>query len=91
MVQLTRHLWRIFRDREAYLLEVRVRQSEEGWLEVLNARFGFDDAAFRSAGRQESLHRLRRKEEEVSEEVEAEKDGIVYVKYVFCANTSKQG
>jgi succinyl-CoA synthetase alpha subunit len=28
------------------------------------------------------VHRLRNKEEEVPEEVEAEKDGIVYVKYV---------
>lgn len=83
MTNLVNHLWQIFRGKEAYLLEVRLRRTEEGGLEVLDARFGFDDAAFRSSGRQEDVHKLRRKEEEVSEEVEAEKDGIVYVKYVF--------
>lgn len=83
VVKLARHLWSIFLHQEAYLLQVRVRQSPTGRLEVLNARFGFDDAAFRSSGRQENVHQLRNKKEEVPEEVEAEKDGIVYVKYVF--------
>lgn len=83
MTNLVNYLWQIFRGKEAYLLEVRLRRTEERGLEVLDARFGFDDAAFRSSGRQEDVHKLRRKEEEVSEEVEAEKDGIVYVKYVF--------
>lgn len=83
VLKLARHLWGIFLHQEAYLLEVRVRRSQAGRLEVLDARFGFDDAAFRSSGRQESVHQLRNKNEEVPEEVEAEKDGIVYVKYVF--------
>lgn len=82
VVKLARHLWSIFLHQEAYLLEARVRQSQTGGLEVLDARFGFDDAAFRSSGRQEDVHKLRNKKDEVPEEVEAEKDGIVYVKYV---------
>lgn len=64
--------------------------SVDGKLEVYDARFGFDDAAYRSAGRQEEVHQLRDKEEEVPEEVVAEKDGIVYIKYVppFSSSTS---
>src|SRR6202043_367521 len=44
------------------------------------ARFGFDDAAFRSAERQVDIHGLRCVEDEMSEEAEAERDGIVYIK-----------
>lgn len=62
------------------MLETRVGVSPEGGLEVYDAGFGLDDAAFRSSGRQEDVQRLRNREEEVWEEVEAEKDGIVYVK-----------
>lgn len=81
LAELMQALWGIFKEKEAYLLEVRVNLSH-GEMQVRGARFGFDDAAFRSSGRQEDLHRLRDKEKEVPEEVEAEKDGIVYVKYV---------
>ncbi|PKX94286.1 putative succinyl-CoA synthetase subunit alpha [Aspergillus novofumigatus IBT 16806] len=81
LAELTQALWEIFKEKEAYLLEVRANFNH-GEMQVRGARFGFDDAAFRSSGRQEDVHRLRNKEEEVPEEVEAEKDGIVYVKYV---------
>lgn len=83
LAHLVQALWQIFKDKEAYLLEVRANPSTQGTLEVRGARFGFDDAAFRSSGRQEEVHKLRRPAEEVPEEVEAEKDGIVYVKYVI--------
>ena len=89
LVALTQGLWKIFREKEAFSLEVKVHPSADGKLEIYDARFGFDDAAYRSAGRQEEVHKLRNKEEEVPEEVVAEKDGIVYVKYVppvFCIN-----
>ncbi|KAB8271801.1 succinyl-CoA synthetase-like protein [Aspergillus minisclerotigenes] len=79
LAELVQALWQIFKEKEAYLLEVRVNPSTEG-LEVRGARFGFDDAAFRSSGRQKEVHSLRNPAEEVHEEVEAEKDGIVYVK-----------
>ena len=75
-------LWEIFKEKEAFVLECGVTVSVEGNVTVCRARFGFDDAAYRSSGRQEDIHRLRNKAEEVPEEVEAEKDGIVYVKYV---------
>lgn len=78
---LVQALWEIFREKEAFVLETRVGLSTEGDLEVHGAHFGFDDAAYRSSGRQEDIHSLRNKAEEVPEEVEAEKDGIVYIKY----------
>ena len=40
----------------------------------------FDDSAFKSGKRQEDVFALRQKEKEQPEEVEAEKDGIVFVK-----------
>lgn len=79
---LVQALWKIFKEKEAFMLETRVGTSADGNLEVHGARFGFDDAAFRSSKRQEEIHSLRNTAEEVPEEVEAEKDGIVYVKYV---------
>ncbi|TQB68111.1 hypothetical protein MPDQ_004016 [Monascus purpureus] len=80
LASLIDSVWQIFKEKEAFLLETRVNVSPEGKLEVRGARFGFDDAAFRSSGRHGDVHRLRDKAEEVWEEVEAEKDGIVYVK-----------
>lgn len=82
LIGLAQALWRIFWKCEAFLLEIRASHSGFSGLVVHDARFGFDDAAFRSAGRQETVHQLRNTEEEVPEEVEAEKDGIVYVKCV---------
>lgn len=81
LASLVQALWEIFKEKEAFVLETRIGLSTEGNLEVHGARFGFDDAAYRSSGRQEDIHRLRNKAEEVAEEIEAEKDGIVYVKY----------
>ncbi|PYH44426.1 putative succinyl-CoA synthetase subunit alpha [Aspergillus saccharolyticus JOP 1030-1] len=78
LTELLRALWQIFTEKEAYLLEVRANSTDA--LEVREARFGFDDAAFRSSGRQEDIQSLRNPAEEVPEEVLAEKDGIVYVK-----------
>lgn len=80
LTSLVQALWEIFKEKEAAVLETRVGMAADSTLEVHGARFGFDDAAFRSSGRQEEIHRLRNPAEEVPEEVEAEKDGIVYVK-----------
>ncbi|KAI3109726.1 hypothetical protein CBS147333_5373 [Penicillium roqueforti] len=73
-------LWEIYKEKEAFTLETQIGISPDDVLEVQGARFGFDDAAFRSSGRQEDIHKLRDISEEVAAEVEAEKDGIVYVK-----------
>ncbi|KAJ6022887.1 hypothetical protein N7499_008205 [Penicillium canescens] len=80
LADLVQSLWEIYKEKEAFVLETRVGISAGGSLEVHGARFGFDDAAYRSSGRQEGIHKLRNTSEEVPEEVEAEKDGIVYVK-----------
>lgn len=61
---------------------MQVGTTADGSFEVHGARFGFDDAAFRSSGRQKDIQALRNIAEEVREEVEAEKDGIVYIKFV---------
>ncbi|KAJ5166826.1 uncharacterized protein N7482_005607 [Penicillium canariense] len=78
---LVQALWELFKEKEAFVLETRIGSFTDGSLEVRGARFGFDDAAYRSSGRQEDIHSLRNKADEMPEEVEAEKDGIVYVKY----------
>lgn len=75
-------LYKIFRDNEAFLLETRASISAEKRIVVHEAKFGFDDAAYKSSGRHEKLHQLRDVAAEVPEEVRAEKSGIVYVKYV---------
>ncbi|CZR70140.1 probable succinyl-CoA synthetase subunit alpha [Phialocephala subalpina] len=69
----------LYMKKEAFLLETMFVE-RLGELKVVGANFGFDDAAFRSTKRQEDIHALRRIEDEDPQEVEAEKDGIVYIK-----------
>ncbi|KAM5471786.1 hypothetical protein MauCBS54593_003192 [Microsporum audouinii] len=77
---LLHKLMNIFVSKEAFLLEVKVGLTQDtNDVHVLDARFGFDDAAYRSSGRQGDIHALRNKADEVPAEVEAEKDGIVYI------------
>lgn len=71
----------LFMSKEAFVLETRLSTTSSSDLAISSARFGFDDAAFRSAQRQADVHALRNVQDEVPEEVEAEKDGIVYIKY----------
>lgn len=80
--RLVQALLEIFRTKEAFLLETRIALDEEGELQVRGARFGFDDAAFKS-NRQLDVQKLRDVENEVPEEVEAERDGIVYIKFLL--------
>jgi succinyl-CoA synthetase alpha subunit len=69
----------LYMKKEAFLLETMFVE-RLGELKVVGARFGFDDAAFRSTKRQSDIHGLRRTEDEDPQELEAEKDGIVYIK-----------
>lgn len=69
----------LFFEKEAFLLETRIVESG-GAIEVAAARFGFDDAAFRSCGRHGDIQSLRDVAAEDPTEVEAEKHGIVYIK-----------
>ena len=70
----------IFFDREASSVSTRVSRDREGKLAVARAEFDFDDAAFRSGRRHADIQQMRDTKNEVLEEVEAEKDGIVYIK-----------
>ncbi|KAI0183983.1 succinyl-CoA synthetase-like protein [Xylaria flabelliformis] len=72
----------LFAEKEAYLLETRLVTSKDASpnLAIASARFGFDDAAHRSGGRQADIQALRDTSVEDVAEVSVEKDGIVYVK-----------
>ncbi|KAI4870469.1 succinyl-CoA synthetase-like protein [Hypoxylon rubiginosum] len=74
----------VFAEKEAFLLETRVVPNNNGdrtTIELAAARFGFDDAAFRSCGRQADAQGLRDAVAEDPAEVGVvEKDGIVYIK-----------
>ena len=70
----------LFMSKEAHLLETKI--SIVGGVELLvhEARFGFDEAPLKIAGRQSHIHALRDRASEVAEEVMAEKSGMIYVK-----------
>ena len=70
----------VFFGKEALSLSIRVSRNQQGELAVARAEFAFDDAAFRSSERHADLQEMRETEGKVSEELEAEKDGIVYIK-----------
>ncbi len=72
----------LFAEKEAYLLETQLVASKNSTSEIaiVSARFGFDDAAYRSGKRQADIQALRDTSVEDATEVEVEKDGIVYVK-----------
>jgi len=78
--KLLTELLDIYFKKEAFVLETNVALAEDGQMQIKHARFGFDDAALKSGGRQKDVHSLRNKSQEVPEEVEAENDGIIYVK-----------
>lgn len=76
--QILTQMYCIFLDREGTHLEINpLAQSPDGSFTSLSANFTFDNAAAR---RQEELFALRDKTQEVQDEVEAEKHGLVYVK-----------
>lgn len=79
VLKLINSLFDMYVKKEAFLLETTFVE-RLGELKVVGANFGFDDAAFRSTKRQADVHALRAIEEEHAQEVEAEKDGIVYIK-----------
>lgn len=78
--QLISVLHELFVSKEAFLLETKLEVTPDGELQVQEARFGFDDAAWKTGGRQSDVHAWQDTTVEVSEEVEAEKSGMIYVK-----------
>ncbi|KAG7292343.1 hypothetical protein NEMBOFW57_002378 [Staphylotrichum longicolle] len=77
--RLVKSLVTIFYEKEAFYLSTALVE-RLGEIKVVGARFGFDDAAYRSCGRQAGLQSLREVTAEDSSEIEAEKSGIVYIK-----------
>ncbi|RVX73139.1 hypothetical protein B0A52_02266 [Exophiala mesophila] len=78
--QLVTQLVDIFMSKEAFVVQTKIALDSQGGIHVQGAKFGFDDAAFRSSGRQAEVHALRDIKAEVREDVEAEKEGMIYVK-----------
>ncbi|KAI1375565.1 succinyl-CoA synthetase-like protein [Hypoxylon crocopeplum] len=84
--KLINELVTLFTEKEAFLLETRIVSSSDNHkhidstVKLAAARFGFDDAAFRSSGRQAEMQGLRDVSVEDAAEVSVEKDGIVYIK-----------
>ena len=71
----------LYMSKEAFVLRTHfILDDNDGGLQVQAAKFGFDDAAFRSSKRQQDTHALREIEKEEAQEVEAEKEGMLYVK-----------
>ncbi|KAL2171905.1 hypothetical protein VTG60DRAFT_1292 [Thermothelomyces hinnuleus] len=77
--RLVKSLAAIFFEKEAFYMSTSIVE-RLGEVKVVGARFGFDDAAYRSSGRQADLRKLRDIAEEDPSEIEAEKHGIVYIK-----------
>ncbi len=77
--RVLRALSDIFYGKEAYLVETHLVE-RLGEVKVVGAHFGFDDAAFRSGGRQGDVQALREVAREDAAELEAERSGIVYIK-----------
>ena len=69
----------LFREKEASFLQVGMSKVSDKYA-VISASFVFDDAAVRSAKRQQDINSLRDVANEVPAEVEAEKYGIVYIR-----------
>ncbi|GAB1311158.1 Putative ATP-grasp subdomain 2 [Madurella fahalii] len=77
--RLVKGLTAIFYEKEAFLLTTSIVE-RLGEIKVVGAHFGFDDAAYRSCGRQAAVQALRDTAAEDPSALEAEKNGIVYIK-----------
>lgn len=81
---LVQALATMYTDKEAVTLSASLSISSDNHtvhLHQPSLLFQFDDSAFKSSNRQQDIHALRDRAREVREEVEAEKDGIVFVKF----------
>ncbi|RDW62464.1 succinate-CoA ligase subunit beta [Coleophoma cylindrospora] len=78
IADILKKMFQIFLQKDATLLEINpLVRTEEGKFVCLDAKLTFDDAAQR---RQKELFALREKEDVGSDELEAEKYGLVYVR-----------
>lgn len=79
---LIANLARMYKEKEATILSGCISVGGSGNLKLHQPSITlmFDDSAYKSGKRQEDVHRLRQKDQEDLAEIEAEKDGIVYVR-----------
>ncbi|OTB03054.1 hypothetical protein M426DRAFT_186752 [Hypoxylon sp. CI-4A] len=83
---LLTNLTALFTEKEAFLLETQIAENPAtSTIELATAHLGFDDAAFRSGGRQADIQALRDVSVEDPAELSVERDGIVYVKLLPAA------
>ncbi|QIX02083.1 hypothetical protein AMS68_007600 [Peltaster fructicola] len=82
IAKLISQLTKMYKEKEAVTLAGVVSVNSSGNIQVHqpSLHLQFDDSAFKSCKRQEDIFALRQKENEQPEEVEAEKDGIVFVR-----------
>ena len=83
LTRILTSLMDLFFNKDAFSLVVRISRNSRGKLAVARSDFTFDDAAIRSGNRQEDILAMRDVATEILEEVEAEKDGIVYIKWAI--------
>ncbi|RMZ78706.1 hypothetical protein DV737_g3737, partial [Chaetothyriales sp. CBS 132003] len=81
VAKLIKELVDLYTSKEAFVLRTEFTITLSDNVQVQLAKFGFDDAAFRSSNRQADIHALRDISQEVPEELAAEKEGMVYIKY----------
>ncbi|RMD41731.1 hypothetical protein DV735_g3405, partial [Chaetothyriales sp. CBS 134920] len=86
VAKLIKELVNLYMSKEAFVLRTEFiltpsSSSSSPEVQVQQAKFGFDDAAFRSSKRQADIHALRDTTQEVPEEVAGEQEGMVYIKY----------
>ena len=83
LTKILSSMMQIFFDKDGFELSARLSRNIQGVLAVARSSFKFDDAALRSGKRQDDIQKMRDMGNEINEEVEAEKDGIVYIKLVL--------
>jgi succinyl-CoA synthetase alpha subunit len=81
LTALVKSLAKMYKDKEAVTISGSCSLDASGnvRLHAPSMVLQFDDSAYRSSKRHEDIHALRQKEREQPDEVEAEKDGIVFV------------
>lgn len=81
IAELVKDLWRLYRDKEAIDAHVSLALSvSDDEILVYSPHLFFDDAAYKSNKRQADLHELRDKSSITATDLEAEQNGIVYIR-----------
>jgi succinyl-CoA synthetase alpha subunit len=89
---LVQSLWKLYHEKEAISITVNLALNDKAdKLDVYDPYLFFDDAAFKSNKRQADLHSLRDSSTVSATEIEAEKNGIVYIPLASPDSTKKDG